>query len=69
MVEIFKTKIRKIGTSAGVLIPNEKLIKANVAIGENIELAILPVNRNFSCFGIAKHFKVNFRRDKKSRKL
>ncbi len=41
MSEVFKTKIRRVGTSLGVLIP-KKLIKENkIKLGEEIEIALL----------------------------
>ena len=66
MGEIIKVKIRQIGTSAGVLIPQESLIKVGLNIGDKISFAILPKKKYFSGFGIAKNFKCRFKRDKKS---
>ncbi len=41
MGELFKVKIRKIGTSFGVLIP-KRLIKENkIKLGEEVEIALL----------------------------
>ena len=67
MTELFKAKIRKIGTSAGILIPYEKLRQIEAEVGDNIELAILHHRKDFSGFGIAKHSKAPFLRDKKVR--
>lgn len=41
MGEIFKTKVRKIGTSFGVLIPKHMIKKNRIKLGEEIELALL----------------------------
>jgi putative transposon-encoded protein len=45
MVQTFKTKIRRIGSSLGVLIP-KKMIKQNkIKLGEEIEMSILKRQR------------------------
>jgi len=45
MGEIFKTKIRRIGTSFGVLIP-KKILKADkIKVGDEVELALLKKKR------------------------
>ena len=67
MGELFKAKLRKIGTSTGVLIPQERLIEIDANIGDEIELAILPHKKDTSGFGIAKKFTIAFTRDKKVR--
>ncbi len=69
MTELFKAKIRKIGTSAGILIPREKLRQIEVEIGDDIELAVIHHARDFSGFGIAKEVETPFLRDKKTRDL
>ena len=69
MTEIFRAKVRRIGTSAGVLISNEKLKQEGIHIGDEIKLTILPTKKDLSGFGIAKNFKIKFRRDKKTRNL
>ena len=61
-----KTKVRNIGTSAGVIIPQVSLLEAGVAIGDEIEIAILAPKKDLSGFGIAKGAKP-FRRDKRDR--
>ena len=45
MVQIFKTKIRKIGSSFGILIP-KKMIKQNrIIMGEEVEMVLLKRQR------------------------
>jgi len=68
MVRAFKVKVRKIGTSAGVLISRDRLAEAQVGIGEEVEVVILSHKPDFSAFGIAKGFRP-FKRDKKIRFL
>lgn len=41
MDEIFKTKVRKIGTSFGVLIPKRMIKENRIKLGEEVELALL----------------------------
>lgn len=67
MTEIFRAKVRQIGTSAGILISQERLKLEEINIGDEIELAILPHAKDFSGFGLAKHTKIPFTRDKKVR--
>lgn len=38
---IFKTKIRKIGTSFGVLIPKHMIKENKIKLGEEVEFALL----------------------------
>lgn len=45
MSDIFKTRIRRIGTSLGVLIP-KKILKADkIKVGDEVELALLKKKR------------------------
>jgi len=69
MGSVIKTKIRNIGTSAGVIIPQDKLQEAGVNIGDDIEIAILPNKKDFSGFGMARNAKFPFKRDKKVREF
>ena len=62
---MFKAKIRQIGTSAGILIPQENLKEINVSIGDEVEIGILVKKKNLSDFGIAKDFKFPFVKDRK----
>lgn len=66
MVYTFRAKVRCIGTSAGILIPQESLQQDNIRIGDEIDIAIVP-HKDFSGFGMGKHAKVPFKRDKATR--
>jgi len=68
MAQTFTIKVRQIGTSAGVLLPKEQLQEADVKVGDEIEVAILPHKKDFSGFGIAKKF-TPFKRDKTTREF
>lgn len=67
MAELFRAKVRQIGTSAGILISQERLRQEAIRIVYEIELAILPHAKDFSGFGMAKSAKIPFTRDKKAR--
>jgi antitoxin component of MazEF toxin-antitoxin module len=57
MDEVFKTKVRKIGTSFGVLIPKRMIKKNRIKLGEEIEIAVLKkqkVEAIEKLIGIAK---------------
>ena len=41
MPEIFKTKVRRVGTSLGVLIPKELVKKQKIKDGEEVEIGLL----------------------------
>ncbi len=41
MPELFKAKVRRVGTSLGVLIPKELAKKAKIKEGEEIEIGLL----------------------------
>jgi len=69
MVEVFKVKLRHIGTSKGVIIPQEILNQAEVDVGDEIKMTILPKRKDFSGFGMAKDAKIPFKRDKKVREF
>ncbi|HLC86001.1 MAG TPA: hypothetical protein VJG30_01815 [Candidatus Nanoarchaeia archaeon] len=69
MAEAFKVKLRQIGTSAGVIIPQEILNEIGLNIGDEIQVAILPKRKDFSGFGMAKNAKIPFKRDKKVREF
>lgn len=64
METIFKAKVRRIGTSLGVLIPKQLIEKKSVKEGEEIELALLKKRKELIAkfFGMAKgagHFHRN----------
>ena len=57
MDQIFKTKIRRIGTSFGVLIPKKLMKQKKIKIGEEVEIALLKKKKLAlieKAFGIAK---------------
>ena len=41
MVEMFKAKVRNVGTSLGLLIPKQVAIGENIKEGEEVEVSIL----------------------------
>ena len=67
MTDLFKVRIRKVGTSLGVLIPFERLKEADLVEGDEVELALLSHKKDFSGFGIARDYTISFVRDKKVR--
>ncbi|MEK6981617.1 MAG: hypothetical protein AABX38_01685 [Candidatus Micrarchaeota archaeon] len=72
MADVFRTKLRKIGSSVGVLIPKEQLQNLEVDVGDEIDVALLTHKKLAaiqSGFGMAKHFTKPFERDKKSREF
>ena len=69
MPELFKTKVRKVGTSLGVLIPKELIEEQKIKEGEEVEVGVLKESRLRSiekAFGIAKGAKP-FERDRTDR--
>lgn len=75
MADLFKAKLRKIGGSIGILIPQEQLMALNVAVDDEVEIAVLK-HRSYEelrkeaekSFGIAKGAGP-FERDKKVREF
>ena len=66
MPEVFKTKIRKVGTSLGVLIPKELIEKQKIKEGEEVEIGVLKqkkLEEVLKLFGTAKGTKP-FERDR-----
>lgn len=69
MPELFKAKVRKVGTSLGVLIPKELAKREKIKEGEEVEVGLLKENRLRlieKAFGIAKGAKP-FERDRTDR--
>ena len=66
MVGMIKVKIRNIGSSAGVIIPQINLIEAGAKVGDEVEIAIFSKKKKdiSTLFGIGKDFKIPFERDK-----
>ena len=71
MSDVLKAKLRKIGSSVGILIPQERLAALDVGVGDEVEIALLK-HRNEKdiekMFGVAKQAK-SFIRDKTSREF
>ena len=72
MTEPFPVKLRRIGTSVGILIPNEQLNATGSGVGDEVEVVLLKHRKEKDIkkgFGIAKNFSKPFQRDKKTRDL
>lgn len=56
METIFKAKVRRIGSSLGVLIPKQMIENKKIKEGEEIELSLLKRRKELisKAFGIAK---------------
>lgn len=56
MVEIFKAKVRNVGTSLGILLPGKIVREEKIREGEKIEVSILKKNLKLieESFGIAR---------------
>ena len=69
MADLFKAKVRRVGSSLGVLIPNEFAKQENIREGEEIALGVIK-QRNLAevlkMFGIAKGT-AKFKRDRLDR--
>ncbi len=71
MTDVLKAKLRKIGSSVGILIPQERLEALEVKVGDEIEVALLKhrdEKQLQKMFGIAKQAK-QFIRDKAVREF
>ena len=72
MTEPFPVKLRRIGTSVGILIPNEQLNATGSDVGDEVEVVLLKHRKEKDIkkgFGMAKNFSKPFQRDKKTRDL
>lgn len=70
-MDVFTAKIRKIGSSAGVLIPREQLREAGISVGDDVEIGLLVHRRDDDIdklFGFARKAGP-FERDKKTREF
>jgi antitoxin component of MazEF toxin-antitoxin module len=72
MTELFKAKLRRVGNSTGIIIPNDILSKLGYSHGDVIHLAIPPTgikNRNTRLLRLAgiDRDKPKFKRDKRDR--
>ncbi|MBI5060921.1 MAG: AbrB/MazE/SpoVT family DNA-binding domain-containing protein [Candidatus Aenigmarchaeota archaeon] len=70
MGEIFKAKVREVGTSLGVLIPKGVAKEMKIKKGEEIEISILKKNIRLisESFGIARGAKP-FEREHRDREV
>jgi antitoxin component of MazEF toxin-antitoxin module len=68
MGDMFKVKVRKIGTSLGVLLPKRMLEEQGIKEGEEVEIGILKKDKELldKVFGITKGSKP-FKREKTDR--
>lgn len=69
MPELFKAKVRRVGTSVGVLIPKEIVEHEGIKVGQEIEISLLKrrkLEEIEKMFGIAKGAKP-FERDRTER--
>ncbi|MCL4326604.1 MAG: hypothetical protein M1481_07325 [Candidatus Thermoplasmatota archaeon] len=69
METIFKVKIRRVGTSLGILIPKRLIANKSIKEGEEVEIAILKRRKDLvaKVFGIAKgagHFERHAKDDR-----
>lgn len=69
MAELFKAKVRKVGTSLGVLMPMKIIRKENIQEGSEVDLVIMKKNLKLldEVFGSAKNTMFKFKRDKRDR--
>ena len=69
MSQLFNVKVRRVGTSLGVLIPKEVVAEEGIQEGEQVGVSLLKAKRLESIdrlFGIAKGARP-FKRDKTNR--
>jgi antitoxin component of MazEF toxin-antitoxin module len=69
MSDMFETKVRRVGTSLGVLIPKEIIERDQIKEGENVKIGLLKerkLREVLKLFGSAKETKP-FVRDKTDR--
>ena len=68
LMSMFKAKVRRVGTSMGVIIPNEIIKEQNIKEGKEIELFLPSKNNKLieKYFGIDRGAKP-FERDRKVR--
>ena len=72
MSEPFQAKLRRIGTSIGILLPNEQLNAIGSDVGDEVEVVLLRHRKNKDIekgFGMGKNFSKHFARDKKTREF
>ena len=70
MNELFRAKIRKIGSSLGIIIPKEQMMAMSVSEGDEVEIALFKRRTSKAIeegLGMAKEFKIPFKREKEDR--
>lgn len=69
MAELFKAKVRHVGSSLGILIPMGIIKKESIREGNEIEIAILKKDVKLleEAFGSVKNPKFKFKRDTRNR--
>ena len=72
MAEVFETKIRRVGNSLGIIIPNEIIREFGFGDGDTIQVALPALelkarNRKLRAFIGAERGKKRFRREKGDR--
>lgn len=66
---MFKAKVRKVGTSFGILIPNELIKEQKLREGQEVQVSVLSkkdLSKVFEGFGAARGAKP-FKRDRRDR--
>ncbi|MFA4820141.1 MAG: hypothetical protein WC613_04245 [Candidatus Aenigmatarchaeota archaeon] len=72
MPQPFQAKLRRIGTSIGILLPSEQLNAIGSDVGDDVEIVLLRHRKGKDIergFGMAKGFSKPFKRDKKTREF
>ena len=66
----FKTKVRKVGTSLGVLIPIEEIKKENIKVDDIVKIKLTKKENLDDSFGVLKDSKIDAQKAKdKSRRI
>jgi len=75
MVEVFKVRLRQIGNSIGLLVPQEQILAIDLNIGDEVDIALLKPRTKEELkkdikdtFGMAKNSE-SFVRDKTIREF
>ena len=69
MSDLFKAKVRRVGTSLGVLIPKKVIVNEKIKEGQEVEMSLLKrrkIEEVLKLFGTAKGTKP-FERDRTDR--
>jgi antitoxin component of MazEF toxin-antitoxin module len=68
-MNVVNVKLRKVGTSLGIILPKKELSGIFAKEGDSIAIVILPENKDFSAFGMAKKAMLRFKRDASAREF